>query len=100
MRDLSICTSDVLLAQLLGTSEEDSVVDTIYDKMYENFVEEVDAVDNGISQWAEGEPRYAMTTTLSPGLLGLIPPGTSPTKTLRQGSGEQWTWYKRSFCKD
>uniref|UniRef100_A0A2I3HJ97 MYG1 exonuclease n=1 Tax=Nomascus leucogenys TaxID=61853 RepID=A0A2I3HJ97_NOMLE len=53
-----------LLAQLLGTSEEDSMVGTLYDKMYENFVEEVDAVDNGISQWAEGEPRYALTTTL------------------------------------
>uniref|UniRef100_A0A674JXM6 MYG1 exonuclease n=1 Tax=Terrapene triunguis TaxID=2587831 RepID=A0A674JXM6_9SAUR len=32
--------------------------------MYENFVEEIDAIDNGIAQW-DGEPRYAMTTNLS-----------------------------------
>lgn len=33
-------------------------------QMYENFVEEVDAVDNGISQ-CDGEVRYSITTTLS-----------------------------------
>lgn len=33
-------------------------------QMYENFVEEVDAVDNGICQ-CDGEARYSITTTLS-----------------------------------
>uniref|UniRef100_A0A2K5H6Q0 Uncharacterized protein n=1 Tax=Colobus angolensis palliatus TaxID=336983 RepID=A0A2K5H6Q0_COLAP len=53
------------------------MVGTLYDKMYENFVEEVDAVDNGISQWAEGEPRYACLKFLSS-----IDPPTSPTLNL------------------
>ncbi|XP_027805653.1 MYG1 exonuclease isoform X2 [Marmota flaviventris] len=69
-----------LLAQLLGTSEEDSMVDTLYDKMYENFVEEVDAVDNGISQWEEGEPRYALTTTLSARVSRLNPTWNHPNQ--------------------
>lgn len=33
-------------------------------QLYENFVEEVDAIDNGISQ-CDGEARYAISTTLS-----------------------------------
>lgn len=33
-------------------------------QVYENFVEEIDAIDNGISQWDE-EPRYTVTSNLS-----------------------------------
>ncbi|XP_005986186.1 UPF0160 protein MYG1, mitochondrial isoform X1 [Latimeria chalumnae] len=53
-----------ILVHLLGLKEEDPQISVLYDKLYENFVEEIDAIDNGISQW-EGEPRYAMTTNLS-----------------------------------
>ncbi|XP_077185097.1 MYG1 exonuclease [Paroedura picta] len=53
-----------ILAGQLGLTAEDPVVRVLYDKLYENFVEEIDAIDNGISQW-EGEPRYAMTTNVS-----------------------------------
>lgn len=48
--------------------------------MYENFVEEVDAVDNGISQWEEGEPRYAVTTTLSARVARLNPTWNQPNQ--------------------
>nr|XP_019580025.1 PREDICTED: UPF0160 protein MYG1, mitochondrial isoform X2 [Rhinolophus sinicus] len=74
-----------LLAQLLGTNEEDSMVGTLYDKMYENFVEEVDAVDNGISQWEEGEPRYALTTTLSARVARLNPTWNQPDQDTEAG---------------
>ncbi|XP_043420003.1 MYG1 exonuclease isoform X3 [Prionailurus bengalensis] len=74
-----------LLAQLLGTNEEDSMVGTIYDKMYENFVEEVDAVDNGISQWEEGEPRYVLTTTLSARVARLNPTWNQPNQDTEAG---------------
>ncbi|KAM4044394.1 MYG1 exonuclease [Anomaloglossus baeobatrachus] len=53
-----------ILATLLGTDEEDPIIPILYDKMYENFVEEIDAIDNGISQF-DGEQRYNITTTLS-----------------------------------
>jgi uncharacterized UPF0160 family protein len=41
---------------ILGTSLEDHVTETIYDKVYEHFVEEIDAIDNGVNQF-DGEPR-------------------------------------------
>lgn len=41
-------------------------------QMYENFVEEVDAVDNGISQY-DGEARYTVSTTLSTRVSHLNP---------------------------
>lgn len=41
-------------------------------QMYENFVEEVDAVDNGISQY-DGEARYTVGTTLSARVSHLNP---------------------------
>lgn len=59
--------------------------------MYENFVEEVDAVDNGISQWEEGEPRYAVTTTLSARVARLNPTWNQPNQDteVRRAPGEE-----------
>ncbi|XP_074659948.1 MYG1 exonuclease-like isoform X2 [Tubulanus polymorphus] len=40
-------------------------LERFYDKMYEMFVEEIDAVDNGVDQYETGgKPRYAVTTTI------------------------------------
>lgn len=33
-------------------------------KIYENFIEEIDAIDNGIDQF-EGMPKYRISTNLS-----------------------------------
>jgi len=53
-----------VIATILEKKPSDEAVQEIYDKMYENFVEEIDAVDNGIS--LNDEPmRYRVTTTLS-----------------------------------
>lgn len=41
-------------------------------QLYENFVEEVDAVDNGISQY-DGEARYSISTMLSARVSHLNP---------------------------
>ncbi|XP_047439846.1 UPF0160 protein MYG1, mitochondrial [Mugil cephalus] len=53
-----------LLAQLTQLKEDDKQLEALYDKVYENFVEAVDAVDNGISQY-DGEARYTVSSTLS-----------------------------------
>ena len=42
----------------------DPKVSVIFDKVYENFIEEVDAIDNGINV-SETQQRYAITTNLS-----------------------------------
>ncbi|VDN08254.1 unnamed protein product [Thelazia callipaeda] len=53
-----------VINELLKISPSDPVVDILYRKMYEIFVESVDAIDNGISQY-DGEPRYYLGGTLS-----------------------------------
>lgn len=53
-------------------------------------MEEVDAVDNGISQW-EGEPRYALTTTLSARVARLNPTWNQPNQDteVRRAQGKK-----------
>ena len=46
-----------ILSQLMKVNKDDSTVDLIYAKVYENLVQEIDAIDNGVDQF-EGEPRY------------------------------------------
>ena len=53
-----------LIAQLINESENSDLVDKIFDKVYEKFMEEVDANDNGIATH-DGKARYAVTTTLA-----------------------------------
>ncbi|NXI97704.1 MYG1 protein, partial [Psophia crepitans] len=55
-------------------------------QLYENFVEEIDAIDNGIAQ-AEGEPRYALTTTLSARVGHLNPRWNDPNQDTEVGTG-------------
>ncbi|XP_041038450.1 UPF0160 protein MYG1, mitochondrial isoform X2 [Carcharodon carcharias] len=61
-----------ILAQLLQTDWTDRRLDVLQDKLYENFVEEIDAIDNGISQ-CDAEPRYNVTTNLSSRVARLNP---------------------------
>lgn len=53
-----------IIAHLLGAKTEDRLVEKVFDKVYENFVEEIDAIDNGISTH-DGEGRYGISTNLS-----------------------------------
>ena len=54
---------EAVIAQVLSKKKEDEVVVQLYDKLYENFVEEIDAVDNGISI-ADGKLRYIYSKTV------------------------------------
>lgn len=54
---------DVLKRILLPNEIAENTMDVIYSKLYEGFIEEVDAVDNGIDQY-DGEPKYHVSTTL------------------------------------
>lgn len=53
-----------IIAQVLDMPVESELVQEIYKKVYEGFVEEIDAIDNGISTH-DGEGRYKITTNLS-----------------------------------
>ncbi|XP_040395342.1 MYG1 exonuclease isoform X1 [Cygnus olor] len=73
-----------ILANLLGQPEDGPVVTALYDKLYENFVEEIDAVDNGVAQ-TDGEPRYALTTHLSARVGRLNPRWNDPDQDTEAG---------------
>lgn len=73
-----------VLAELTKLKEQDRELEVLYDKLYENFVEEVDAVDNGISQY-DGEARYSVSTTLSARVAHLNPRWNSKSQDTEEG---------------
>jgi uncharacterized UPF0160 family protein len=46
--------------------------------VYEGFVEELDAIDNGVPMYTEGKPRYRINTNLSARIHRLNPEWNSP----------------------
>jgi len=46
-----------IVADILEIKQTDPLAGIIYNKVYENFVEEIDGIDNGVNQF-DGEPRY------------------------------------------
>jgi len=73
-----------LLAQLTQLKEDDKHLEVLFNKLYENFVEEVDAIDNGISQY-DGEARYAVSTTMSSRVGHLNPRWNSKSQDTEEG---------------
>ncbi|XP_029008178.1 UPF0160 protein MYG1, mitochondrial [Betta splendens] len=73
-----------LLAHLTQLKEDDRHLEVLYDKLYEKFVEEVDAIDNGISQ-CEGEPRYSISSNLSARVGYLNPCWNSQSQDSEEG---------------
>ncbi|XP_036957991.1 UPF0160 protein MYG1, mitochondrial [Acanthopagrus latus] len=73
-----------LLARLTQLKEDDRELEVLFDKLYESFVEEVDAVDNGISQY-DGEARYSVSSTLSARVSHLNPRWNSKNQDTEEG---------------
>ncbi|KAK5912249.1 hypothetical protein CesoFtcFv8_002143 [Champsocephalus esox] len=73
-----------LLTHLTQLKEGDRQLDVLFDKLYENFVQEVDAIDNGISQY-DGEALYAVSTTLSARVGHLNPRWNSKSQDTEEG---------------
>ncbi|KAF5891503.1 UPF0160 protein MYG1, mitochondrial, partial [Clarias magur] len=73
-----------VLSHLTHLAHDNKQLEVLYDKMYENFVEEVDAVDNGICQY-DGEARYTITTTLSTRVSHLNPWWNSESQDTEDG---------------
>ncbi|KAJ1661100.1 hypothetical protein IWQ61_000036 [Dispira simplex] len=70
-----------IIAQLLNLEEES--VETLYIKLYDEFVEALDAIDNGIAQYPkEVEPRYKDSTHLAARVSRLNPWWNQPDTDL------------------
>ncbi|KAL3186469.1 hypothetical protein MRX96_027511 [Rhipicephalus microplus] len=61
-----------VIAETLGWKLSEPNLEKIYDKVYENFMEEIDAIDNGINAY-DGEPRYRINTNVSSRVAHLNP---------------------------
>lgn len=44
------------MAHILNTKVDEDITGKVYDKVYEDFIQEVDAIDNGINQ-SDEKPR-------------------------------------------
>ncbi|XP_065654269.1 MYG1 exonuclease isoform X2 [Hydra vulgaris] len=62
-----------VISEITSLPQNDVIVSRLYEKLYEKFVEEIDAVDNGIDQYEGSHPKYQVTTTLSSRVAGLNP---------------------------
>ncbi|GMH34452.1 hypothetical protein BSKO_02286 [Bryopsis sp. KO-2023] len=55
-----------VISRLLGIPMDDPSLDTIYLAAYKQFMEAIDAVDNGVNQWnSDAPPKYICNTSLS-----------------------------------
>ncbi|XP_018597728.1 MYG1 exonuclease [Scleropages formosus] len=73
-----------VLMQLTQLKDDDKHLEVLYDKIYENFVEEVDAIDNGISQ-CDCEVRYTVSTNLSARVSHLNPRWNTKSQDTEEG---------------
>lgn len=71
-----------ILREIISETEDkdiDAVVDICYNKVYTEFMEHIDAIDNGVSI-CDGTPRYHVSTTLS-ARVGSLNPGWNEENT-------------------
>ncbi|OTF80925.1 UPF0160 protein MYG1, mitochondrial-like protein [Euroglyphus maynei] len=61
-----------ILARILDWNKDEQRTDIVFDMVYENFVKEIDAIDNGINMY-QGEPIYHIHTNLSQRVANLKP---------------------------
>jgi uncharacterized UPF0160 family protein len=75
-----------IIARYLKENDQDPKwLDVMYDRMYRNFMEHIDAIDNGI-EVADGVLRYKITTTLGSRVGRLNPSwNTEPSKRDENG---------------
>lgn len=66
-----------ILKTLAADTLDEKDLEPIFNYVYEHFVQEIDAIDNGIPM-CEGEPKYKMTTSLSSRVANLNPPWNAP----------------------
>jgi len=77
-----------IVSQELGLDSSDPQLDTVYLAVYKQFMEAVDGVDNGVSQWdAAGPPRYISNTSLSSRVSFLNPQWNEDESPERQREG-------------
>lgn len=86
-----------IISELLSVAKTDKLVETVFDKVYENFVEEIDAIDNGISTH-DVPGRYSISTNLSARVSHLGPAWNDPVQDYEAGFRRALQLTKEEFC--
>jgi len=73
-----------VIASVLGIDVKDPCIDKIYNKVYANFIEEIDGIDNGVNPTDE-KPRYKVCTNISSRVSHLSPAWNSPCQDTDPG---------------
>lgn len=68
----------VLKSILAGKCPADVIEKAVYPKVYKSFIEHVDGIDNGVNPF-DGNPRYAVTSSLSSRVGDLNPDWNEPS---------------------
>lgn len=69
-----------VLSQVLSLPVSDPTVPKLHLKLYEDFIEAIDGIDNGVTQFISSEaPRYKSRTDLSARVGGLNPRWNEPS---------------------
>lgn len=63
---------DKVIRAVLGDEHSDDAVKSVYNHVYEYFIQEIDGIDNGVPMF-DGEPSYRITTNLSSRVGNLNP---------------------------
>lgn len=53
-----------LVKKFTGVEPDEKCLKTVYKELYESFIREIDAIDNGVPMF-DGEPRWTISTNLS-----------------------------------
>lgn len=61
-----------ILQAILGSPQDSEVIQNLFSYIYENLIQEIDGIDNGVLMY-EGEPKYVITTDLSSRVKNLNP---------------------------
>ncbi|KIJ68421.1 hypothetical protein HYDPIDRAFT_24703 [Hydnomerulius pinastri MD-312] len=68
-----------IIASQTGVEPDNAKVDILWLKLYKEFIEAIDAIDNGISQYSsQDQPKYRNRTDLSSRVGWLNPPWNEP----------------------
>lgn len=72
-----------IIATTLGSSEQ--ATEKVFDKVYEGFIKEIDAIDNGVNQFEGVTPKYNISTNLSSRVSNLSPNWNDAEKNFDAG---------------
>ena len=72
-----------IIASTLGSSEK--ATEMVFDKVYDSFIKEIDAIDNGVNQYEDVTPKYTISTNLSSRVSNLSPNWNDTEKDFDSG---------------